>query len=428
MDQDRDDDQGTTTELRKIAPVRIPGKPPSELWDINIEDKRISSIVTHNSSLNMHSLHVLDGSNRLIAPSLCHAHIHIDKCFLLQNPKFSDLQIESGDFEEAMDITAKAKSRFDKDDLLRRGGQLIKESIEHGVTAGLKLKLEYKDRCDIQICAFAQLPLFSGSDQGAKTRSLMAVAAADENVEVLGSTPYVEENEGKSRENARWIASLALAQGKHLDLHLDYFLEADKQPFIWDVLILLREVGWPQSGSKQVTLGHCTRLTRFEKKDWLHLKQEIGDLPVSFVGLPTSDLFMMRTPENMRGTLPVVEMIKQYSLNGAISVNNVGNAFTPQGNCDPLSVAQLAVGLYHAGTKQDAELLYETVSSRAKAVIGREPTYLNLALGQLADFVLFDKLESGWRCRKNISQVVRDSGSVRQTIYHGRLTTSRASL
>jgi hypothetical protein len=67
---------------------------------------------------------------------------------------------------------------------------------------------------------------------------------------------------------------------------------------------------------------------------------------------------MMRTPEGLRGTLPVLELIEQYGFNAAISINNVGNAFTPQGSCDPLSLAQLAVGVYQAGTKKDAELLY----------------------------------------------------------------------
>jgi hypothetical protein len=88
------------------------------------------------------------------------------------------------------------------------------------------------------------------------------------------------------------------------------------------------------------------------------LRNEIGELPVSFVGLPTSDLFMMRTSEGLRGTLPIIKLIKEYGLDAAISVNNVGNAFTPQGNCDPLCLAQLGVGLYQAGTQQDAELLY----------------------------------------------------------------------
>ncbi|KAF9700614.1 hypothetical protein EKO04_001273 [Ascochyta lentis] len=446
--------------LNKITRVRLPGKQPSELWDVRIQEGRIASVDPHDKNASgIDKEEVLDGSNRLIAPSLCHAHIHLDKCFLLQDPKYDDLQIESGDFNEAMEMTSTAKARFEEEDLLRRGSQLIEESMQHGVTAmrafvevdgvvqlkclhaGLSLRQKFKERCHIQICAFAQLPLFSGEDDGAEVRKLMEQAASEENVEVLGSTPYVEDNESKSKENVRWISSLALRKKKFLDLHLDYFLEEDKQPLIWDALKMLKEQDWIKAGGKQITLGHCTRLTRFREDEWHRLKKEIGELTVSFVGLPTSDLFMMRTPENVRGTLPIIELIKQYGFNAAISANNVGNAFTPQGSCDPLSIAQLGVGLYQAPTKNDVQLLYaschfvslprrfanattqEAVSSRAKTAIGHEPATLNLRPGEPADFVLFDSMDSGWRCRKSIAEVVYDAGFVRQTVYQGRPTT-----
>ncbi|KAF2024824.1 cytosine deaminase protein-like protein [Setomelanomma holmii] len=426
--------------LKKIVRVRIPNKPSSSLWDITIHDGRIASVTAHDSALNVQAPDVLDGTNRLVAPSLCHAHIHLDKCFLLQDPKYSDLQIESGGFDEAMKMTGEAKSRFDEDDLLKRGGQLIEESVKHGVTsmrafvevdgvvelkclqAGLKLKEQCRDRCEIQICAFAQLPLFSGQDQGAEVRRLMALAADEPGVEVLGSTPYVEDGEPKSKENVRWIAELAMQRKKHLDLHLDYFLEEYKQPLVWDVLNIVKQLGWPEEEDLRITLGHCTRLTRFGHDEWQHLRQEIGKLPVSFVGLPTSDLFMMRTPEGLRGTLPVLELIREHDLNAAIAINNVGNAFTPQGTCDPLSLASLAVGLYQAGTMKDAETIYESVSSRAKAAIGCETTSLDLDPGQFADLLLFDRMDSGWRCRKSIAEVVYDAGSNRQTVFRGRLT------
>lgn len=367
---------GSPSPLSKITHVRIPGKPPSELWDISIEDGRIARVAPHDDTADFNQPGILDGCNRLVAPSLCHAHVHLDKCYLLQDPKYSDLQIESGDFNEAMDMTSKAKSRFEEDDLLRRGQQLIDESIRYGVTAmrafvevdgivqlrclhaGLKLREQNRGRCEIQICAFAQLPLFSGEDDGAKVRQLITEAAGYTDVEVLGSTPYVEDTVEKSRKNSRWIAKLALDNNKHLDLHLDYFLEAEKNPLVWTVIEQLKELSWQETGSKQVTFGHCTRLTRFKTEEWTELRHQIGNLPVYFVGLPTSDLFMMRTQENVRGTLPIVELIGEHGLNAAISINNVGNAFTPQGSCDPLRLAELGVGLYQAGTKKDAELLY----------------------------------------------------------------------
>jgi hypothetical protein len=157
-----------------------------------------------------------------------------------------------------------------------------------------------------------------------------------------------------------------------------------------------------------------------------------NDLPVSFVGLPTSDLFMMGKPDGsdgggqrVRGTLQIPQMIKEYRLNGAISINNVGNAFTPQGSCDPLTIASMGVGLYHAGTKQDAQLLYECVSTRAKAAIGY-PTN-PFAVGSDADFVLFERNgdEQGpisrQMGRRTLQEVVYDPPKERKTIFRGHL-------
>ncbi|CBY01722.1 hypothetical protein IAQ61_010045 [Plenodomus lingam] len=428
--------------LDTIAGVRIPNKPSSSLWDIAIQDGRIASIDAHASKgTNIaSSARTLDGANRLIAPSLCHSHIHLDKCFLLQDAKFSHLQIESGDFKEAMELTGEAKSHFEEQDLLRRGRQLIQESIQHGVTAmrafvevdgivgekclhaGLKLKKEFKDQCQVQLCAFAQLPLFSGDDRGAAVRKLMSRAASYSAVEALGSTPYVEDNHSLSKDNVQWVTQLALSHNKHLDLHLDYFIEEGKQPLVWDALTLIREQHWLERTGKTISFGHCTRLSRFQEDDWKKLRLTIGELPVTFVGLPTSDLFIMKTPDDARATLPVTALINEFELNATIALNNVGNAFTPTASCDPLSIAQLGVVLYHAGTKKDTELLYETVSSRAKAAIGVEGTSLSLEVGEPADFVLFDRMDVGWRCRKSVSEVVYDAGQSRQTIYRGRVT------
>lgn len=68
-------------------------------------------------------------------------------------------------------------------------------------------------------------------------------------------------------------------------------------------------------------------------------------------------------------------------------------------------------------------IMQEAVSARAKAAIGHEATSLDMAIGEPADFVLFDRVDAGWRCRKTISEVLYDPGAARQTIRHGKLTT-----
>jgi cytosine/adenosine deaminase-related metal-dependent hydrolase len=77
----------------------LPGKARESRWDICCKNGFITSIdevKVVSQSPNGHFL----------IPSLCHPHIHLDKCFLLSHPKYADLEIQKGDFAEAMSLTS----------------------------------------------------------------------------------------------------------------------------------------------------------------------------------------------------------------------------------------------------------------------------------------------------------------------------------
>lgn len=369
--------------LTRIARVRLPGAPSDTLWDVIIEDGKIASTQPHPHDFHRDNCNTpndpgfLHGESRLLAPSLCHAHIHLDKCFLMQ---WTDLKIHTGSFIEAMDLTAREKSAFDQKSLMARGSRLIEESIGRGVTemrafvevdhqvefsclhVALELKDMFRDRCMVQICAFAQLPLFC-PENGERNRELLNQAAGVNGVDVIGSTPYVEEGDVNARENIEWTIRVASKFQLHVDFHLDYNVDKRAQLHLPLVLDALRTQHWSKSSSRtgqHVTLGHCTRLSLFSGHEWSELARRLQEdrLDISFVGLPTSDLYMMRSKDEIRGTLPVVDMIRNHGLHASIAVNNVGNPFTPHGNCDPLSLASLGVGLYHAGNEEGTHLLY----------------------------------------------------------------------
>ncbi|KAJ8071072.1 hypothetical protein OCU04_001417 [Sclerotinia nivalis] len=124
----------------------------------------------------------------------------------------------------------------------------------------------------------------------------------------------------------------------------------------------------------------------------------------------------------VRGTLQAIEMIKKYDFNAAIGINNVGNAFTPHGNCDPMSLTSLGMGIYHAGTKADAEILLECVSTRARAAIGLDiMRNLGMEMGSPASFVIFGTNgPQNFRARKSIQELVYDAGVERTTIFEGK--------
>ncbi|KAK1809822.1 hypothetical protein LTR12_015812 [Friedmanniomyces endolithicus] len=446
-------------QVTSITHASLPSTPRGSLWNVLLDPSsgQISSILpatassfgqdtsanpSRSAAPNKDPSPIstsINAHGALLTPSLCHPHIHLDKAYLLSHPAYSHLRMDRGDFAEAMELTGKAKALFTPQDLLERGQRLIDESVAAGVThmrafveldagvgrkcleAGLQLKrkAEGEGRCRVQLCAFAQLPLFTASNddpEGAVIRGLMEEAAAMEEVEALGGVPYVEGDEAKMLQMVDWLIDLAIKHRKHLDFHLDYNLDPEKEPWIWLIISTLRAKTWNQRNpSRTIVLGHCTRLTLFPTSSWQRLATTIKDsgLPISIVGLPTSDLFIMHQ------TLDIPRMIKEFNLSACIGVNNIGNAFTPHGSCDPLTLACNGVGIYQAGTERDTEVLFECVSTRAREAIGfgRQQARsgsegaevegnLGLREGAEASLLLFGHEKVAWRTRKTVAEAV----------------------
>ncbi|KAI7190795.1 Metallo-dependent hydrolase [Hortaea werneckii] len=460
--------------LAGILNASLPNSPPGTRHHIHLDHDGCVSDISQSDHTSAPSdtadAHYINAQGAIVTPSLCHPHIHLDKAFLLSHPKYAHLQLQRGDFAEAMELTGKAKAMFEREDLLERGQRLIDESVAAGVThmrafvevdagvgtkcldAGIELKqrAEREGRCTIQICAFAQLPLFSASKDdhnGDTIRSLISEAAARPEVDVLGSTPYVESSRAQMEQNIDWLIALSTKHQTHLDFHLDYNLDPNTPPFIHTLLTSLTSSKWTHqtAHTKTIALGHCTRLTLFTPDEWQSLAHQIheADLPISFVGLPSSDLFIMPHPAPAntisRRTLDVPHLVTECGLNACLGVNNIGNAFTPYGSCDPVLLACQGVGVYQAGTTDQAGLLFECVSSRAKAAIGfgggqqqqeggsggggGARGLLEVGSGErdLLVWAADEKVE--WRTRKSVAEVVflYDGGAGRRVVRSGRV-------
>ncbi|KAJ1325612.1 cytosine/creatinine deaminase [Microdochium nivale] len=408
--------------LRNIvlpATRRRPLQPP---WDVSLSSTgsltTITSITRH-ASASPQAPADLPG---LLLPALCHPHVHLDKPYILtcnhstqspHHPDYSDLAPHSGTFNEALANTSKAKQRYTEADLYLRGSQLLATSYSHGVSslrafveidhvtgtaplaAAARLKHDFAHLLELQICVFAQDPIFS-TEHGDQNRAIITSTLADfaDSVNALGTTPYVESSRNASLRNIEWAVTTALEHKLHLDFHLDYNLihptSLQDRPMVHSVVDILEKHNWNANATTSMTvvLGHCTQLAAINEDDLRQLATQIVEskLPIHFVGLPTSDLFMMGRPgaagstfSRPRGTLQVPAMIKDLGLSACLGINNVGNAFTPFGTADPLQLASWGVGIYQAGTPEDAELLYGCISWRARQAIG-------LSRGPDADF------------------------------------------
>lgn len=449
-----------------LSNLILPGRGTNSRFNVDIsdEDGKITSITECDERTSTSS-----PSSRVI-PTLCHPHIHLDKPYLLTAhnnepdlPNYLDLAPQDGSFTEALTSTSKAKERYTHSDLVRRGSQLVAESIQAGVTsmrafvevdhvtqfkcveAGIELKRKFASRCYVQLCVFAQDPVINDEKHGGENRKVMeeALAKYRDYVDALGSTPYVEGDDEMQQRNIEWAVDQAIENGLHLDFHLDYNLKLDLKPMVWDVIAVLKEREFVKRlPGKTVVIGHCSRMTLFSTQEVEKLANAIHEpkLPIHFVGLPTSDLFMMGRPSEgewggsrPRGTMQVLEMIRKFKLKACIGINNVGNAFTPWGSADPLKLASLGVGIYQAGTPQDAELLFECVSALAQDAIGvsdlvvrsieegAEALFLCVANDDSIEIDDAEDQEIPARLRLSVADIVWDPPELRQRKVVGRV-------
>lgn len=365
-------------------------------WDIACLDGRVQSITSSGSCVPHDEATIIEADGGVILPSLCHSHIHLDKCFILGQCD----PLITGSLPEALRVTNKAKAEFpnDVDNLYARATHLIRESVEAGVTAmrafvevdttvgfacldmGLQLAKEWAEVCHIQIVAFAQEALYESptSTEPGPNYSLLCEAVSRPGVSVVGSAPWVEPNHTRALKNIEYILSLAELHNLHADFHLDYNLDPNAIPMVWNVLQQMRQRSWSRFGGKLVTIGHATRLGLFSSGEWAELKRATDILPLEIVALPQSDVYMMgradptgRVPVPLAGrTINAPQVYRDHGVRVALSVNNVENAFTPQGSLDPLTLASLGVALFQVGTEPDWRVLLRSVSTTSKEAIG----------------------------------------------------------
>lgn len=171
----------------------------------------------------------------------------------------------------------------------------------------------------------------------------------------------------QAKMNIDLILAAAYENGAHVDFHLDYNLDLSLEPLIYEVISQVKRIGgWtnaPGRTYRRITIGHATRLQLFEEEEWQRLAEAIKDLPITLVGLPQSDLYMQGRGDYEkplgapRSTLRVPYLLNKYGIEVAMSVNNVQNAFTPQGSLDPLMLCSLGVALFQTAAPTDIEAL-----------------------------------------------------------------------
>ena len=366
-----------------IRNARLPDS--AELTDIAIEAGAIAAIAPRFVCDSPEH----DAEGRLVCGGLIETHIHLDKAGIIGR-----CAICEGTLAEAVSETAKAKAAFTEEDVYARAAGVVEKAVVHGANwlrtfvevdprAGFRafeaikrLKADYADVIDIEICAFAQ----EGLTNEPATEAMLE-AALRSGADLVGGCPYMDP---APAEHIRRVFDLAERHGVAVDFHLDFDLE----PRGSDLPHVMRETVARRYGGR-VSVGHVTKLAAFSAQKVETLGRRLAEAGIAVTALPATDLFLTGrdfdrlTPH---GVAPIHRLAAMGVLT-TISTNNVLNPFTPFGDASLIRMANLYANVAQIGAPAELAKVFAMITSSAAKLVGKAH---GLEVGAPADLTIFD--------------------------------------
>jgi cytosine deaminase len=335
-----------------------------------------------------------DAGGKLVCGGLIETHIHLDKAGIIGR-----CSICAGTLAEAVGETAKAKSAFTEEDVYERASLVLEKSILNGTTrlrtfvevdpragyrsldAITRLKADYADAIEVEICAFAQ----EGLTNEPATEAMLETALQS-GADLVGGRPYTDP---QPVEHIRRIFDLGERFGVPVDFHLDFHLDprSSDLPEIIAQTMTRRYEG-------RVSIGHVTNLSATTSEELEALGKSLANAGIAVTALPATDLFLMgRKFDRLipRGVAPI-HRLAAYGVVTTLSTNNVLNPFTPFGDVSLMRMANLYANIAQIGAPAELAGIFGMITVMAAKLVGKGRK--SLEVGAPADLVIFDACSS----------------------------------
>lgn len=320
-----------------------------------------------------------EGRAVMVIPQLIEAHCHLDKCHTIHR-----LGHVGGDLAAAIDAQHADKVNWTADDLQARAAQGINEARTAGC-GRIRSHVDWGDAVDppeswhvlSELDATqVQWASLTGINQLAQDGFAEAQAAHVASANgVLGAFLLFHD---AADIRAGLLAMFAAADrfGLPLDFHVDEGLGD------YNGLEAIANVALETGFQGPILCGHAVSLMDRAPDDFARIADKLARAGITICALPTTNLYLQGrnggTPDR-RGITRLAE------LHGAgvpivVASDNVGDAFCPVGQHDPMAALHLAVLGAHLDPPLGRWLASVTVD--AARALGVEPTYLDGARPQ----------------------------------------------
>ncbi|HEV8339028.1 MAG TPA: amidohydrolase family protein [bacterium] len=362
----------------------LPGEPAGR--DVAITGGRIAAVAPR---IEGHGEREWPLDRRFVLPALVDPHLHLDKALSLPATGAAD------GWDRSVAMAAALRRRVSREDLLQRGARILDRAISRGVGAlrthanvdedigllgvetALELRDRYSDRIDVQVVATVShglLPRHRGW-------ALLEEAARLGCQAVGGSV-------GSGDDPAVVVEALC-ALAERANLSLDLHVDEHTDPRCPGLECLIRST-LAHAFQDRVVAAHCSALSSVSPEDRDRLITAVAEAGITIAALPLSNLYLQgrdSRPPGARGIAPVRELLGA-GVRVVCGSDNVGDAFLPYGNADPLLAAVVlgVGGQLTSDAERDAlRLMVTTEAAAALGLVG-----YGLLPGARADLVVMD--------------------------------------
>ncbi|MBM3145868.1 MAG: amidohydrolase family protein [Chloroflexi bacterium] len=382
---------------------------PEARYDIGIAGGTIAAL---GKNLSGKVQTVLDAGGNLVTESFVNTHLHLCKVYTL--PMMDELAMEDyqradmGKAMTAIELAARVKESYDESWIIKNVRKAVALSAIYGgthmrafadvdskakligVKALIRAREEFKGIVDIQVVAFAQDGIVREPGAADLVRQAMQLGA-----DVVGGIPWIEFTD----------ADIA----RHVEICYDIAEEFDKP-----VSMLVDDAGDPGLRSLELmaletirrgwhdrSLAHHARAMAMYPKPYL---QKLAAL------LKQAQMGVVSDPHTGPLHARVRELLEEGVL-VCLGMDDISDAYYPFGRNNMLEVAFLASHLLWMTARQDMEILYDMVTTKAAQCIGLEDHALEV--GAPANIVVLDE--------PNVLEALRNHEAPAYVISHGKL-------
>ena len=357
-------------------------------FDIGIAVGKITAIERRIEAIGGEEI---DASDRLVSPTFCDPHFHMDATLSLGLPRMNI----SGTLLEGIALWGELRQVVTKDELVDRALRYCDIAVSQGllairshvdtsdprlVTAEALLEVRdlVKPYLDLQLVAFPQDGYYRAKDGVASLER-----ALDMGVDIVGGIPHFERTMDEGKLSVEALCRIAADRGLPVDIHCD---ETD-DPLSRHIETLSAEtIRFGLQG--RVAGSHLTSMHSMDNYYVSKLIPLMAEAQINVIPNPLINIMLQGRHDSYpkrRGMTRVLELMAA-GLNVSFGHDCVMDPWYSMGSGDMLEVAYMALHVQQMGGVEEKKALFDAVTVNSARTMGLDG--YGLEIGCNADLVV----------------------------------------